>query len=124
MGKFGVDIIIHYLPKTINAIGRKHWAVKQQERFQIQCLVHDALVGRKPARAIKRAKLTLTRHSSSPCDPDNLAVSFKGVLDALVEEGVLEDDRMKNIGFPDYRWEQAKRGMGKITVSIEELDCE
>jgi hypothetical protein len=71
---------------------------------------------------LKKAKLTLWRLSASPIDPDNLAISFKSTLDSLVECGVLANDKLENIGMPDYRWEKAERKKGYIRIRVEEVD--
>ena len=33
--------------------------------------------------------------------------------------GVIEDDNMAVIGFPDYHWEKAKPKHGKVRVRVE-----
>lgn len=76
----------------------------------------------RPPEPLKRAKLTLTRHSSSRPDHDGLVSGFKHLIDGLVEARVLEDDRYENIGIPSYLWEKAKHGAGKVTIKVEELE--
>lgn len=75
----------------------------------------------RPAEPLERAHLILTRHSSSEPDFDGLAVSFKPVIDGLVEAGVLANDKSGNIGQPEYRWFKAPMKMGFITVEVREL---
>lgn len=68
---------------------------------------------------LQTARLTLTRYSTIEPDYDGLVSSFKPIIDGLVEAGFLAGDKRANIGVPDYRWEKAKRGQGRITVRIE-----
>lgn len=74
-----------------------------------------------PPKPLPMAKVTLTRCSSSEPDFDGLVGSFKNVLDGLVAALVIEDDKMSNIGAPDYRWEKASPGGGKIRIVVEEI---
>jgi Holliday junction resolvase RusA-like endonuclease len=76
----------------------------------------------RPPEPLKKARLTLTRHSSVRPDSDNLTFSFKAIIDGLVEARVLEDDSFKHIGFPDYRWEKAKKSEGHVSIKVEELE--
>lgn len=75
----------------------------------------------KPQLPLKKAKLTLTRHSSYEPDFDGLVSSFKQIIDGLVEAKILENDKRENIDVPCYLWKKALRGHGKITVRIEEI---
>ncbi|HRH25102.1 MAG TPA: hypothetical protein PLQ20_02065 [Candidatus Paceibacterota bacterium] len=68
---------------------------------------------------LKTAKLTLTRCSSIECDFDGLVGSFKHITDALVEAGVIENDKPSNIGQSVFLWEKAKPKQGKVRIKIE-----
>jgi hypothetical protein len=116
-----LDVTIPGLPPTINRSGRMHWAIQARNVRDQKDKVRSYIRGFIPRKPLKRAKLTLTRFSASPIDADNLANSFKSTVDSLVECGVLADDKMKNIGIPDYRWEKAERGKGYIRIQVEEI---
>jgi hypothetical protein len=119
--KYVLDVLVSGLPVTINSSGRQHWAI-QARNVRDQKEKVRASIGRfLPRVPLKKAKLTLWRLSASPIDPDNLANSFKSTVDSLVECGVLEDDKMNNIGMPDYRWEKAERQKGYIRIRVEEV---
>lgn len=110
------------LPKLVNGgWGKSHWAVQSRERRYWRSAVAVCMIGHKPPVPLKRAHLTLTRFSASAPDSDNLAASFKSVVDGLVDAGVLENDRYENIGMPSYQWAPAKRGDGHITVEVVEI---
>lgn len=121
MNLYFIEIEIEGLPKTINEIGRKHWAVKKKEVDKWHQLVAMHTLGKRPMKPLKHAKVTMIRHSSKEPDFDNLASSFKAVMDGLIKAGVIENDRQANIGQPSYRWEKAPHGAGHIWVRVEEL---
>lgn len=99
----------------------KHWRFRQKERVNWRMLVASKVGRMGPAVPLERARLRLTRHSTTRPDPDNLAMSFKAVVDGLVSCGVLRDDSSDVIGTPDYRWEKAKRGEGHVTIEVWEV---
>lgn len=53
-------------------------------------------------------------------DYDGLAHSFKPVLDALVQNKILLDDRPSVLSV-EYKWEKGKRGKGFIRVEVMEI---
>ena len=109
------------LPATTNANGRKHWALKAKEARHWKKEVAAAIGYNKPSKPLPRASLTLTRASSVAPDFDGLVSSFKHVIDALRECGIISEDKLVNIGAPKYLWEPAPRGKGYIRVQVEEL---
>lgn len=70
--------------------------------------------------ALKKAKLSLIRHSSNECDFDGLVSSFKHVIDGLVVAQVIIDDKSSVIDQPSYSWEFRQRNLGgQISIKIE-----
>lgn len=107
------------LPKTINAIGRAHWGVKVKEAKHWKRLVMEQCVYHKIAGLLlNKAVLVLGRYSARETDFDNLASSFKHVLDGLVEAKVIVDDKPSIIGSPTFIWHKAPPKRGKITIEI------
>jgi hypothetical protein len=106
----------------MNAIGRAHWAVKARNARKWRELGADAIRAHRPVAPLRRARVKLTRHSSHELDFDNLAFSFKPLLDSLVESQIIQDDDPATIGQPDYRWERAKPKCGFVVVKIEEVE--
>jgi Holliday junction resolvase RusA-like endonuclease len=122
MTPYTFGFIYHQLPKPVNAWRGLHWRFRHAEDKKWKKIVGQLLLAhRKPAAPLKRAKLKLTRFSSVCPDSDGLTSSFKAVLDALVHNGVLEDDSFKHIGMPEYRWEKASPKQGRIEVMVEEV---
>lgn len=121
-----IECEIPGLPKTANTSrrgGHDHWAIRAKEAKTWKLAVLFAVTGKRPVAPLKRAVLTLTRCSAVAPDSDGLVSSFKHVLDGLVDAGVLENDRMANIGMPEYRWERAKPGKGFIRIKVQELEA-
>ena len=117
--KLVAEFNIYALPQTINAIGRKHWGLKVKEAKRWKRLVGEQCIFKNiHGLGLKTARLELTRRSSKEPDFDNLASSFKHVIDALVESYVIVDDKPSVISSPVFIWEKAKMKEGSITVRI------
>jgi len=116
---FKISITIKGLPALTNQ-RRVHWRKLQNEsRMWKSQVISKARLNKLPETPLVKAKLILTRHSSSEPDYDGLVGSFKNCIDALVEIGILQNDKMSNIGIPEYKWEKAKPGDGKIRIEVE-----
>lgn len=122
MDKFNLQFELPGLPKRINQGHGSHWKARFGEAKKWERQVFLATLGKKPPQPLKRCKLKLTRFSSVAPDFDGLVYSFKPVVDALRKLGIIENDSMAHIGRPDYRWEKAKPGAGRVRVEIVEVD--
>jgi len=118
---YQIEFTIPGLPKTFNALNRKHWSIKAAEAKNWKMLVVFHVGRNKPKAPLMKAKVTLTRYSCAEIDGDGLTSSFKHVLDGLTLAGVIYDDKMSIIGMPTYIHEKAKRKDGRISVKVEEL---
>lgn len=118
---YTLKFTIAELPKPINRLGGKHWAQMKRYRDYWHQLVAAAVCGKKPREPLRRAKLTLVRYSSVAPDFDNLAGSWKPVIDGLQYCGVIENDSMAHIGVPVMQWEKAPPKQGRIFVAVEEI---
>jgi hypothetical protein len=127
LGKNHEEVQVNYLivfeleglPRMTNASGRKtHWAIKAKEAKDWKRKVLLVTGPYRPKEPLKKARLILTRFSSSSPDPDGLVSGFKHIVDGLVECGVLANDKFENIGMPDYRHVKCKRGEGKVKVEV------
>lgn len=119
MSSYLLRFTLEGLPKTTNAGGRAHWAVKVREANTWKRAVFFVTAGKLPDAPLEKAKITLTRFSSSEPDFDGLVSSFKHVMDGLVEAGIIINDKPSVIGQPIYRWEKAPKKMGRIQVDVE-----
>lgn len=106
------------LPKTINAIGRKHWAVKVKEAQYWKSQVWVASLGKRPPKPLKMASLRFVRFSSVEPDPDGLVSSMKHLSDGLVAAGIIEDDKYSNIGMPHYEWVKVPKNQGRVVIEV------
>ena len=115
---YALKLEIPGLP-ACNTASNNHWRVRARHNRKWQ---HDTILAAKaqglPSEPLWKAKVTCTRHSSREPDFENLAHSFKPVIDGLVTGGVLVDDNQAVIGQPDYRWERAAPKSGRITVEV------
>lgn len=128
---------IRHLPELPQK--RRHfWRVKKAADHWRELVLAFMRPPYRPPVPIRLARVACTRYSGSEPDFDNLAASFKPVLDALcrtrvrrgrhgysrLERGcVLEDDAPKYLegGRPEYRWEYAAGDAQRIEISIEEV---
>lgn len=119
---YSLEFKLDGLPKMTNPSGARstHWRVIKKERDNWKSLVVEAASGKKPPEPLKKARLTLIRHSSVSPDPDGLVSGFKAIIDGLVEAGVLENDRFENIGMPQYLWSKVQPRKGYIEVRVKE----
>lgn len=120
---YSLFIKIDALPKSINQTGRLHWAIKNKIVNEWKLLVCAAVGNKKPKEPLEVARVIYTRYSSVALDFDNLVNSYKAVQDGLVAAGVLKDDRVKNIGHPEYAWKKVSRKESHITVEVLETIC-
>lgn len=98
----------------------KNWRYRWTHAKRWKAIVAASLVGMKqPETPLPRAQLILTRCTAVEPDPDNLAASFKPVIDGLREAGVIENDRSCNVDIC-YRWRKAPRGSKKMLVEVIE----
>jgi hypothetical protein len=119
---YSIKFTIQELPKPVNRLNGRHWAAMKKYRDYWHALVAAAVCGKKPPKPLKYANLTLVRFSSVEPDWDGNVSSWKPVIDALRYCGVLEDDKVSNIGTPKCLWEKAKPKHGHIFVSVEEAE--
>lgn len=103
-------------------MGRSHWAMKVKEARHWHQAVLAATSAHKPEIPLFKAKLTLTRISSSCPDSDGLVSSFKHVVDGLRHAKIIKDDKFINIGMPEYRWEKGAKGNGHIEITVEAVE--
>lgn len=115
---------------------RRHWSHHKRDadrwRVMLGALLKDRM---RPKAPLRRARIVLTRRSAGQPDYENLAASFKPVVDALcrsrrhgsrylVRADVLEDDS-PDVVERDYRWELARPRMGGVRIEVlEVLDCD
>jgi len=116
--KYHLEFVIEGLPKITSNGSQGSWRAKYGNSKKWKQAVLHALASKKlPSEPLKKAKITLTRISSTQPDFDNLAISFKPVIDGLVEGNILVDDKVNNVNVT-YRWKKGSPGDGSIKVEV------
>ena len=100
-----------------------HWSARRRHDSRWKELVGYSTLGKRPEQPLERAFIVCTRYSASRKAPDfeNLAASFKPLLDGLVNVRVLIDDNQDVIGQPEYHWEKCPRGEGRVVMEVSEV---
>jgi Holliday junction resolvase RusA-like endonuclease len=122
LNKYVLEFEINDLPKTYNSLGRAHWTVKAKEARKWISLVGFVSSSKRPKECLRKCSLELVRFSTRSPDFDGLVSSFKHVLDGLTKAQIICGDKIENTGVPNYRWEKAKKGEGKIKVRVESVE--
>lgn len=119
---YRLEIDVPGLPETVNQILSMSLRARMRQKKVWKNIVWLLTAGKRPPAPLKRARLTLTRHSTTRPDPDGLTSSFKHIIDGLVVARILENDRYDNISFPAYEWAHAPAGKGHCTVLVEGIE--
>lgn len=115
-----LHLTIDGLPKTANALLRRHWTVVKREKDKWLKLISLHSAGRRPPSPLTAADIKIIRHSSKPPDFDGMVASGKFLIDPLVKLGILADDNMEIIGQPLYVWQRAKSKKGFVEIFVGE----
>ncbi len=119
---YSLTVTIQGLPNITSNGSHGSWRAKAAATKMWKNLVYMAVGLKRPDTPLERAKITLTRHSMREPDYDNLAISFKPVIDGLKFAGVIVDDKRMNIGRAEYLWVQAPPKKGFITIHVEGIN--
>lgn len=120
---YRLEFTLQGLPKLANG-SYGHWRVRAAAAKAWKQRSFATAWPDRPPQPLKKAKVTLIRHSSSEPDFDGLVSSFKNVLDGLKQARVIEDDRGSVIGQPSYQWAKSAPKKGFVTVIVESIDQE
>ena len=121
MVTYRIEFEIPGLP-NLNSASNLHWRTKKRNKDRWQTWVRSSVNAQGvPKRLLDQASVACTRYSSSEPDSDNLAESFKPLIDALVGL-VVTDDSPEVLGSADgrYRWEYAPPKKGFVRMVIKE----
>jgi len=132
MDEFDLEIKIHTLPSTQPDVAGRYTRARERKGLRQSTVEAVHIAGGPPKKPLEHAHLTMTRHSSSEPDYENLAYSFKSAVDALRRDdgrkgddattcaGVIVDDTPKHVD-REYLWQYAKPGEGFITIRIRSI---
>ena len=114
-------------PREFSRNSRVHWSVLHRVQNQVTDDMLALLLEsgwrhqEPPDRSVVSIEVVLPDKRRR--DADNLITSCKPLLDALVKLGVLSDDSIHAIGFPQYTWRYEK-GISATEITIVEVDTD
>lgn len=117
-----IELSIPECTPSLNTMWVGHWSRRHKTRKHWQQLIR---VARLQARVFvvphwEKAKLTIERTGAQILDHDNLVAGTKFLTDALVREGIIEDDSPSHIGRPEIH-QLIDSKLRRTTVRIEAL---
>lgn len=120
---YRLELTLHCLPKSLNKKLRwgAKWAnIKENKGFDL--LIFGMVRNRLPTQPLKKARISIVRHSWRTLDFDGLVGSMKPVVDALVSAGVLADDNWNTVGAWDIDQQFRPKKEGPlVTISVVEM---
>jgi len=90
---YKLHIEINSLPKPLNKSLNAHYFKRHKINKEWDRIIAMHCYGMLPKAPLRKAHISLTRHSWRMLDYDGLVGSMKPVVDALVSCGVLSDDK-------------------------------
>lgn len=95
---YTLKLQIDWLPKALNKSLRANGFARDRENKAWDTYIAAKTSGKRPARPLPCAEITLIRHSHRMLDYDGVVGSLKPVVDALVTAGIIEDDSWGVLG--------------------------
>jgi hypothetical protein len=95
---------IHESTPSLNVSQNLHWVKRHQLRHKWGWLIRAARLEARvyPKEPLRKARLTFERWGPKLLDHDNHVGGCKPVVDSLVREGLILDDKPECIGQPQY----------------------
>lgn len=119
---YDLRLVIHSLPDSLNKGLRTNRYKYHKKNKAWDFLIFGMTRGKLPIEPLKKAKITIVRHSWRTLDYDGLVGSMKPIIDALVDCGVLENDTWKVTGAWDVSQVfRTKKEGPLLEVRIQEL---
>jgi hypothetical protein len=100
-----MTLVIPVPTPSVNAIHGHHWRRKHKEKALWLWLVKEARLQARIYETdapLERARLTVERWGPRELDDDNFRAGAKWLIDSLVQEGFIVDDKPSCIGTPTY----------------------
>lgn len=116
---YSLEIEIPLFDSDPNKTRGNHWSSASTRNKKIKTLVHALTHGKRPEKPLENFKISVTRHSSSIMDWDNLVASLKGHIDALRHSGIIIDDSWKYI--KQINTDQKISTEKKLVIRVEEI---
>lgn len=114
---------INQLPKSLNKKLRSNRFKNNSENKQWDKLIYLETVKKRPDLPLKKASITLVRHSYRTLDYDGLVGSLKPVVDALVFSRIISDDSWKVLGRWNVDQKFRPKALGNLLeILVEEIN--
>ena len=112
------------LPPSLNQMLRGHWRTRSAilKSFKNLAIQEITYKHKKPEKPLTNYSIIFTRYTIRPLDLDNLAASFKPILDSLTVTGIIQDDKWGMTDAVFFRQEKVKKKTEQmITIQVREL---
>lgn len=119
--KYHLEFTLDGLPPTLNRLNSMHYMAKARLNRDLRDAVMWEVGSHIPKKPLKRAKIKITRYSSTEPDGDNMTGGYKPIIDALRKCRVIENDKQSNIGNIETPWVKAPKNKGRIIVQVWEV---
>ena len=93
-----------------------------EERQYMGELLSDLMLENRPYGPYKKAKATFNYWNNREIDWDNFLIGCKAWMDAIVEAGILVDDKPSVLSIVLDSWHKCKKGEEKVVIKIEERE--
>lgn len=122
---FKAHLKIPCCPPALNAANKKHWSERNSDaeewRMRVWAMIKRKELPAPPKTPLASARIQVIRHSSNMLDFDGVVGSMKPVIDALVKNGFILDDRWSVVGAWSVDQKYRPRKEGQLTeILIEE----
>lgn len=107
-----------------NARGKVSWVRRErmrEEKAFMERLYYSDDWGQGSANWTK-ARISYDYYNNREIDTDNFHIGCKAWQDALVNVGLLKDDKPSTLKLGHIEWHKCKRGEEKVVILIEELE--
>jgi len=101
--------------------GHKHWAIAGKARREWRQRTRLRVFLERPNVPLVSCKIVCKRFSSVEPDRDNLARSFKSIVDGLKDGKIIKDDKPSIVKEFITLWEKAPKKNGKVEILVEEI---
>lgn len=122
-GAYTMTLSMPGLPQ-LNAAANRHWRIRAREarhwREVVSAGVKASAEGL-PESPIQTCALLCERRSSTEPDDDNLVFSFKQIVDAFIELGIVVDDSPEHVGYRRYHWSRVPKKQGMVEITVVDI---
>lgn len=117
-----LDITIPGVPKMLTNLKTNGWRAAHFDKLKWKKLIAAYVdAPKRPPEPIKKASIVCIRATARPSDFDNRVSGFKGIIDGLVEIGVLIDDSDDVLVLRQYPHLKVANKDSHVRIIVEEI---